>query len=216
MVMAVICSPGDVEQELGHTLLWRGGMERRVVRTAEEARSLAPSRPQLLVLDRDVAGAEALVAQLRTEPGTRAMSIVIMARGDFEAGEIGLLEAGANAILRLPAQSDWDERLRRLVDVPVRRESRFSVFFKVETTHGDQSAIMATALNLSSSGMLIETTEPLGVGEQVSLQFRLPELDALVKATGRVVRLAGPRRFGLEFGDLAPAASESIRKYVDR
>ena len=98
----------------------------------------------------------------------------------------------------------------------MRRESRFSVFFKVEASHGEQPAIMATALNLSSSGMLIETTEPLGVGEQVHMQFRLPEVDSLVKATARVVRLAGPRRFGLEFGDLSPAASEGIRGYVDR
>jgi hypothetical protein len=216
MVMAVICSPGDVEQELGHTLLWRGGMERRVVRTADEARSLASSRPQLLVLDRDVAGAESLVTQLRAEPATRAMSIVIMARGDFEAGEIGLLEAGANAILRLPAQDDWDERLKRLVDVPVRKESRFSVFFKVEASHGDQGAIMATALNLSSSGMLLETTEALAVGEELHMQFRLPEADALIKATARIVRLAGPRRFGLEFGELTPACAESIRRFVNR
>jgi DNA-binding response OmpR family regulator len=218
MVLAVIWSTGNAEQELGHTLVWRNGMERRIVRDANEAKSVAVAgRAQLLMVDRDGNGAENLVTALRAEAVTRQMSIVVMARGDFEASEIGLLEAGANAVLRLPASPEWDERLTRLVDVPVRRESRFSVFFKVETTHpgGEQSAIMATALNLSVSGMLLETAEPLNVGEELNMQFRLPELDELVKGRARVVRLGGPRKFGLEFQELTATGLESVRRYVN-
>lgn len=217
MAMAVICSTGDVEEELGHTLLWRMDLERRIVASSNEARSICLSaRPRILILDRDMAGAEELVTTLRQEAATRQMSIVIMARGFFEPSEIGLLEAGANATLRLPAEQEWDERLTRLIEVPARRESRFSVFFRVETSHvgSDQGAIMATALNLSVSGMLLETAEPLEVGEELKMQFRLPELDELVKCTARIVRLAGPRRFGLEFNEITTSGVEGIRRYV--
>jgi hypothetical protein len=219
MVRALICSAADVESELGHTALWRLGMERRTARTVDEARSVISSQhPQLLVLDRDVDGAEGLIAALRAEAATRQMSIVVMARTDFEPSEISLLEAGANAILRLPAGRDWDDRLMRLVDVPTRKDSRFSVFFKVETTHGgsgEQAAIMATALNLSVSGILLETAEPLTVGEELQMQFRIPDVNELVKAHARIVRLAGNRRFGLEFVELTAAGAESIRRYVE-
>jgi CheY-like chemotaxis protein len=217
MVLALICASGNPEAELGHTLLWRTGVERRLVRSVDEAKAItgqAP-RPEVLVLDRDLPGAEAYVTSLRQDVNTRQMSIVIMAGGDFEANEIGLLEAGANAILRLPAGDDWDDRLERLIEVPVRRDGRFSVFFKVEAlTDGDPAPIMATALNLSVSGMLLESPMNLAVGDELAMQFRVPEQDELVKCKGRVVRLAGPKRVGLGFIDVSPNAPEAIRRFV--
>ena len=40
---------------------------------------------------------------------------------------VELLEAGVNAILPLPPDADWDDRLMRLVHVPARKVSRFPV-----------------------------------------------------------------------------------------
>ncbi len=216
MPKALICSTADVEAELGKTVLWRGGMERQLARRADEARGLlASSRPALVIVDRDLPGAEALVAAIRQETSTRQTSVVVMARGDFETSEVELLEAGANAILRLPPGADWDERLMRLVEVPVRREARFSVFFKVEGGTDDNGApVVGTALNLSVSGMLLETPSPVRVGSELHLQFRLPDLDELVRATGRVVRLAGGRRYGIEFQDMTAPGAEGIRTFV--
>jgi CheY-like chemotaxis protein len=216
MALALICSAVDVSAELGHTLLWRAGMQRQMAKRAEEARTIAAAaRPSLVVIDRDLPGADGLIVGLRADAATRSLSIVVLARGDFQPVEVELLEAGANSILRLPPDHDWDERLMRLIEVPVRKETRFSVFFKVETSAGgDPAPIMATAMNLSVSGMLLETPNALAVGDDLHLQFRLPELDELVKATARVVRQAGPRRFGLEFEDINAQGAESIRRYV--
>src|SRR5438093_2132090 len=119
MAAALICSQEDLQPELGQTLLWRGGIERHVATRLEEARMMAvAAKPDIVVVDRDLPRADKLVAALRDDPSTRRLSIAIVARGDLDPSELELLEAGANAILRLPPGPDWDERLLRLLDIP--------------------------------------------------------------------------------------------------
>src|SRR5207253_4725085 len=133
MVSALICTHADLASDLGQTLLWRQEVGRRVVTRLEEARMIAlAARPSIVVVDRDLPWAGRLVSALREDPSTRGLSIVVVARGDFDPGEVELLESGANAILRLPVDAEGDQRLQRLVDVPVRKEARFSVSLSVE------------------------------------------------------------------------------------
>src|SRR5437899_1867360 len=213
MAAALICSQQDLQPELGHTVLWRTGIERHVATRLEEARMMAvAAKPDIVVVDRDLPRADQLVAALREDPSTRRLSIAIVARGDLDPAELELLEAGANAILRLPPGPDWDERLVRLLDVPVRREARLPVEFGVEAQGSPPGErFPAQALNLSRSGILIETTAELRVGDDLEL-----ELDGdRVVAGGRVVRQAGPRLFGVRFAPLVPGAAERIERFVD-
>ncbi|PYQ11841.1 MAG: hypothetical protein DMF80_20750 [Acidobacteria bacterium] len=214
MAAALICSQEDLQPELGQTLLWRGGIERHVATRLEEARMMAvAAKPDIVVVDRDLPRADKLVAALRDDPSTRRLSIAIVARGDLDPSELELLEAGANAILRLPPGPDWDDRLVRLLDVPVRREARLPVEFEVDA-HGSPLGVRfpAQALNLSRSGILIETAAELRVGDELELEFQLAG-DGVV-ARGRVVRQAGPRLFGVEFAPLVPGAAERIERFV--
>lgn len=215
MTAVLICSHGDVKGDLGGTLLWRDGIERQVVTKMEEARMLAvAARPRLVVVDRDLPWAARILSALREDPSTRGLSLVVMARGDFDPSEVELLECGANAILRLPAGPEWNERLERLLDVPVRKEARFPVSFGIEATSNGTAAANARALNLSASGMLIETTSTLEVREEVQLQLRLPPEGDLVRVAGQVVRLAAPSQFGVEFRGVGPRESRRIQGYL--
>jgi hypothetical protein len=215
MTAVLICSHGDVEEDLGRTLLWREGMERQVVAKMEEARMLAvAARPRLVVIDRDLPWAARIVTALREDPSTRGLSLVVIARGDFEAVEVELLECGANAILRLPAGPEWNPRLERLMDVPVRKETRFPVSFAVEAASNGGGAANAQALNLSSSGMLIETECALEVLDEVQLQIGLPVAIDPMRVAGQVVRVAAPSQFGVEFRGLGPEQSRRIQGYL--
>src|SRR5436190_3557148 len=118
MVSALICTHADLEPDLGRTMLWRHDVDRHVVGRLEEARMMAlAARPSIVVVDRELPWAGRLVSALREDPSTRGLSIVVVARGDFEPSEVELLESGANAILRLPVDEDGDRRLERLVSV---------------------------------------------------------------------------------------------------
>ena len=121
MSAVLICSPVSLEDGLRSTCLWGAGIERHQAARAEEARALASSvHPRLVLVDRDLPGAVDLVKALRHDASTRQLSIAIVVRGQFAPTEVDLLEAGANAILRFPTTSDWDDRLTRLLHVPVR------------------------------------------------------------------------------------------------
>jgi DNA-binding response OmpR family regulator len=212
---ALICTRADLAAELGGTLLWRSGVERQVVDHQEEALLVAmAARPQLVVVDRDLPGAGRLVTGLREDPLTRQLSIVVVARGDFDPAEVELLEAGANAILRIPAGPEWNDRLQRLIDVPLRRNARFFVSFRVAAAHGPGPAEPALALNLSVAGILIEATTRLTVWDEVELTFTLPALPQEVHAQGRVVRLAGPRQYGIEIVAFADDGLPAVRRYL--
>jgi CheY-like chemotaxis protein len=214
MAAALICSQEDLQPELGHTLLWRTGIERHIATRLEEARMMAvAAKPDIVVVDRDLPRADELIAGLREDPATRRLSIAIVARGDMDPAELELLEAGANAILRLPPGPDWDDRLVRLLDVPVRREARLPVEFGVDTLGtGVAERFPAQALNLSRSGILIETSTELGIGDELELEFPLD--GETVAGRGRVVRHGAPHFFGVQFAPLPEWAAQRIERFV--
>lgn len=217
MTVALICSQAELEADLGHTLLWRRDVERHVATRLEDARMMAvAARPAVIVVDREFPRGEKLVTQLREDATTRAISIVVVARGDFDPSEVDLLEAGANAILRLPAGPDWDERLVKLIRVPARKDVRFSVMFAVDAMPGQGGpGIPALALNLSANGMLLESSVPLDMGEEVGLSFRLPGDGKAIAGSGRVVRQAAPTQFGIEFRQLESDGRDKVRRFVE-
>lgn len=216
MALVLICSPTSLEGELGDTLLWRDDVVRRAATSLDEARTvIAGGRPDLVLVDRDLPESVKLVAALRRDPETRRVSIVAFARGDFDPLEVELLEAGANAVLRLPPGPEWDERLVRLLSVPGRKDVRFPMHFEIEArSSGEIDSGTATALNLSVSGMLIECGYKLAIGDDLDFSFRLPGLEEPITGCGRVVRRARGSQVGIEFYGLEGDGADAVRYYL--
>jgi CheY-like chemotaxis protein len=217
MPLALILSLDSLERELGETVLWRRNMERRMARTLDEAMQYAATeRPDIIVVDHEFPGAAEAVAQLRQEERTRAISIVALARGDFDSSEIELISAGVNAILRLPPGGDWDDRLVRLIHVPVRKEARLSLHLLIQDSAETDEVLPALALNLSVNGMLVESGRALALGEDVHFAFHLPGSSGTVAGSGTVVRLAdGSRRFGIELTHVEGDGRVRIKQFVE-
>jgi hypothetical protein len=126
-----------------------------------------------------------------------------------------LLQGGANAILRLPAGPDWNERLAPLLSVAPRRAARIAVRLEFEGQGGlTVESFVATVLNLSESGMLVETKAPLAVGTDVDFRFRLRGGGEPVAGCGVVVREAGTGRYGVRFYGLEGDGRERVRAFV--
>jgi hypothetical protein len=217
MWVALICSRTPLEPELGRSVLWRDNVQRHVAHDRVEAMSVAQAvQPRVVVIDRDLPDAMDLVGAFRQDAVTRAISIVVFARGDFNVREVELLESGANAILRLPPGPDWDDRLFRLVNVPVRRESRFRVHLQLAADSGGTGEIFpATVYNLSVNGMLIGCPNSLGIGSDLAFAFRLPETGDVITGAGNVIRQAAGNQFGVELTHVAGAGRQLIRQFVE-
>jgi hypothetical protein len=140
---------------------------------------------------------------------------VALGRAEFDFAHLALLEAGANAILPLPPGPDWDDRLTRLIHVPVRRETRFGVNLAVEGGLRGGLRFDGRALNLSVHGILLECRHPLDVGDDLRLAFAMPEGQGGVRATGTVVRLSPPYRFGVEITSVEGDGRIRIKRYVE-
>jgi CheY-like chemotaxis protein len=203
-------------KELERSVLGRQGVVGYAAHDFEEARMMAlVAHPELVLIDRDLPRAEELVLRLRGDQPTRDISLAVFARGDFEAPELALLEAGANAVLRLPVDEEWDERLLRLMSVPLRRAARFAVHLRLELGWREHLAAVGLALNLSLHGMLLEAPALLAVHERLSFAFRLRDDDReKVSGEGRVVRQDAPSRFGVEFERLDHAGAARIQRFV--
>jgi DNA-binding response OmpR family regulator len=216
VLRVIICSAEDLSPELAQTFVGRAGVDRFKAASVEEVRTLARAvSPQLILVDRDLPDAQRLITRLREEPATQHRSLAVLARGFFQPVEVELLDAGANAILRLPPDAGWDDRLQRLLRVASRQEVRLPIRVWVDTTvvrtaAGDSKAL---SVNVSANGILLETALPLQLGQHLSLAFEL-EGGTRVAARGRVVRDAGGGRFGVDFVDLDETSRDAIRWLV--
>jgi CheY-like chemotaxis protein len=216
VIRAALLAPQDLAPELGGTVLFRSNVERLPVNGPGEVRVLADAgRLDVVVIDSALPGASGLVAALRQDPITRAIAIVALGRAEFGFDHLALLEAGANAILPLPPGQDWDDRLMRLIHVPVRKATRFPVNLSLQGGLRDGVSFAARVVNLSVHGLLLECRQPLRVGEDLQLAFEMPCGHGAVEAHGTVVRQAISDRFGIELTQVEGDGRVRIKRYVE-
>jgi CheY-like chemotaxis protein len=216
VIRAVLVSNANLSDELQGTLLYRSNVERLAALDLEDVRRHAQQgRPDVVVVDSALPGAASLVAALRQDALTRQLAIVALGRSDFGSSQLDLLEAGANAILPLPPGADWDDRLMRLVHVPIRKATRLPVDVAIEGGLRGGQRFSGRSLNLSVNGVLIECRQPLDVGDDLRLGFELPAGHGPVRATGTVVRLTPPQRYGVEITSAEGDGRVRIKRYVE-
>ena len=218
MPSVLICASNSLVDRMRGTMLYRDGVERRVTERPPDAVAMVlSSRPDLIVIDASLEQAEALIAGLRANPVTRSVSIVAVARGEFDPSELRFIGAGANAILRLPANPEWDERLSKLLYVPIRRTTRLAALVQFEGTGGiGVETIAGTVLNLSEHGMLVETDVPLPMGSDVDFKIHLRDKTAPLVGCGQIVRQESPHRAGVRFYGLEDDGIERVRRFVQK
>jgi len=211
----LICAPDPLSDDLHATAIWRDGNQRHLASSFEEAFVMAVAvRPDLIVVDRDLPRAGRLVENLRKDDTTRHVSIVVAARGEMADLELQLLEAGVNAVMRLPAGEEWDEQLSRLMRVPPRRAARVPLRIQFEGKTARIETVWGSVLNLSATGMLVEATGNLEVGADLDFRFQLPGSSEFIRGAGQIVREAKQDCYGVRFYGLEGAGAERVKAFV--
>jgi DNA-binding response OmpR family regulator len=210
MPSVLICAPDPLTDELLRTLIGRDDVERRLARRFQDAILMAVAdRPDLVVVDSVLSQSDRLVEDLRLEASTASVSIVVIAREHPAEGRY----AGANAVLRLPAGPEWDERLSPLLFVPNRRAQRLAVELPFEAAAASQR-VLGTVLNVSETGVLVETDAVPALHAELELEIRLSDGHGPVIGRGVVVRHDGPHRSGVKFASLDADGLLRVRRMI--
>ena len=210
MTTILICASPEIEPELSHTLFWRDDLERYVSEGSSEAVMLAFSaEPHIVVVDADLPGAAALVADLRSRPLPHPVSIIALAHG---TGDLG--RSGVDAVLSWPPGPEWDERLVDILKMPTRQQVRYEVHFDIEAWLRQRPEVHhGLALNMSAGGLLAQARVPLIPGDDVELRLPLPG-DGPVEGRARVIRPPVGERLGLRFEDFRGNGDSRVRDFL--
>ena len=90
---------------------------------------------------------------------------------------------------------------------------RLPLITEVISNWNDQQ-LHLRSLNVSESGMLLQGSADLKVGNEAGLEFKIAEFRASLNVMGRVVRQEAPDRMAVGFVGLAPEDINAIQLYV--
>jgi DNA-binding response OmpR family regulator len=214
MAVVLICTSRSLDRDLQATVLFRADIVREIVHSTEEIeKRLAQGKVALLCIHRGIPGVETLLRSIRKSPTLKRTSIVVFSEDDFDPSEVEVMEAGANAILRLPPGDDFNERVGRLIEVPARRHVRLPVRLQVSASRGFGATVPVLAQNISATGILFESNHSLQVGDEVSLALRFEETGEIFSAVSHVARIAGPNRYGARFTSITKGEG-TLKKFL--
>ena len=156
---------------------------------------------------------------IRGDEETRMISLLFVGdRAHENHGDL-CIEAGCNDVIFRPLQrEELDDKIARLTKIPSRRQLRTLTRVEVSLENAGRF-ILGRSMNISATGMLLETEHMLPGETQVRLQFYLPGESRPLKVTVEVLRSefkGNVARYGVRFVNLEAEAREQIERYVQR
>jgi CheY-like chemotaxis protein len=152
----------------------------------------------------------------RARTGVETTVVMLSAVDDVEIYRKAF-GAGASFVLPKPIAGARILEMLAAMETPGWKNRRHAVrlplFTEVSCKLGDRELPMRS-MNISESGMLLQTPEDVETGREVSLEFRLAEFGVGLILQGRTVRKEEPNRIGVEFTGLAPEEQNAIKLYV--
>ncbi|MDP2277573.1 MAG: response regulator [Nitrospirota bacterium] len=204
----------------GENILSRANIQILTASSSQEILSIHKSeKADLIVIDLDMPDmpGDELCSLLRKEPDPYPVKILIA----VEPGETDIKRAeqcGANTYITKPINSAlFFSKIASLLDVQTRKAYRMPVKATVAGEMGNVK-LTASAINISSTGILIESAHPLNVGDAINCSFLLPGTLA-ISVKGEVVRIlkkpAGNiHQYGIRVTSISASAQRIIEDFV--
>jgi CheY-like chemotaxis protein len=157
-----------------------------------------------------------LARRIRNSQPNRETTIVMLSATENIDSLRRAFGEGADLVLAKPVSS---ARLRTMLAAmdslrwKGRHAARLPLFTEVHCMWGDWQ-LPLRGMNISESGMLLQPSLDMEVGQEVSLEFKIAEIRASLNVRARIVRKEGNERVAVEFVGLAPEDQNAIQVYV--
>ncbi len=217
--MSKVISDNSLAEHLvrEESLFSRDGM---VVLTGDSKESIleihGQEKADLILLDLELPAMdiEKFCAHIRTNEALKNVSIVTASsreKSDLDR----CLACGVNAVVIKPVHHE--ELVRTVTQLlQVRNREAIRVLMRISVVGKARDTFYSTSMNVSMSGILLETDRRLSVGETVTLSFylRLNKLDIRGKVVRSQAVSAARSRYGIQFETLTDTTSRLIEEYI--
>jgi CheY-like chemotaxis protein len=149
---------------------------------------------------------EKMFAKIRTDDRLRDVSVIMICRDDPEQRE-RCRRCSANSVFTLPVDVGlFEEKAQELLQIAPRKAYRAIMAVGIQGRFRDKPQPFWT-VNISASGMLVRSEEPLGKGDTIFFSFFLPKGAhaggyGVITRVIQVARVPATYHYGVRFTDL--------------
>lgn len=157
-----------------------------------------------------------LARRIRNSQPNRETTIVMLSATEHIDSLRRAFGEGADLVLAEPVSAARLRTMLAAMDSPRwkgRHAARLPLFTEVHCMWGGWQFPLR-GMNISESGMLLQPSLDMEVGQEVSLEFKIAEIRASMNVRARIVRKEGNERVAVEFVGLAPEDRNAIQVYV--
>lgn len=158
-----------------------------------------------------------LARRIRKSPLNVETAIVMLSADDDVMSLRKAFGEGADFVVAKPVTAARIRPMLAAMDSPGWKGKRHAARLPLITEvicNWDKRKFTSRSLNISESGMLLQSSVEAEVGQEVGLEFKIPEVGTLLNVLARVTRKEGTERVGVEFLGLAPEDINAIQLYV--
>jgi len=158
-----------------------------------------------------------LARRIRKSPLNLETTIVMLSSTDDVKTLRTAFGEGADFVLSKPVTAGRIRPMLAAMDSPGWKGKRHAARLPLVTEViciWDNRQFPLRSLNISESGMLLQGSADIEVGQEVGLEFKIPDVGAALKVVGRLVRKEGADRLGVGFISLAPEELNAVQLYV--
>lgn len=182
--------------------------------------------PDLVFVDLYMPGmnGDELCRVIKADPKTKQIPIVIVTMSGKEDDLERCRQAGCNDIILKPINREhFIETARKYLQVQERTQLRY--FARLQIRLGTESGQLLSdyAINLSTGGVFLETTNLMDDNTPLSAEFALPHCNTAIRCKARVAWANHPDLIknqnlpvgmGIQFLDLNEEGMDAIRSYI--
>lgn len=169
----------------------------------------------MVLLDCDLENAGHVVKTIRENPENQNTFVFALASGFIRQAE--MTRAGANLVLRKPINWQLAKKSLRAAQAMIIRERRIEIREKAKTLvqlSFVAQKIETLLIDLSETGMAVQSRHALRLKEIVHIRFSLPGTLQTVQCKGRVVRVTTDGKIGIAFTAMDDANRAKISDWM--